>query len=150
MTPAPGTTPSPTGIISGQVTDTNTGKPIVDASVTATGDSEGYGSDTTDQNGKYTISTGLTAGTYTVTASQEGYQDQSKTGVSVSINQVTANVNFQLTPLPAQQSGTITGTVTGAANPIPEISTPMLAVMSIAIASVAVTRLVHKRLSKKT
>jgi hypothetical protein len=94
------------GTISGQVTS-STGGPVTDASVSVQG-LAGSGSTQTDSNGNYIISTGLGTGTYTVTVTETGYQSQTQTGISVTVNQVTANVNFVLTPEP---SGSISGQV---------------------------------------
>jgi len=66
--------------LSGAVVTTNTG---------------GY-SATTDANGNY-IMTGVSPGTYNVTASKSGYQSQTQTGKTVNSNQTTT-VNFTLTP----------------------------------------------------
>jgi hypothetical protein len=134
------TPPTPSGIITGQVTDISTGKPIPDATVAAT-DSEGYGSADTDANGNYVISSGLGTGTYNVTASAPGYQDKTTTGVSVTVNLVTSNVNFQMSKIPPAQSGTITGTVTGAPNPIPEFQYPIAVALSLTLVAVAAGKL---------
>jgi hypothetical protein len=134
------TPPTPSGIIIGQVTDISTGKPIPDATVTAT-DSEGYGSADTDTNGNYVISSGLGTGTYNVTASAPGYQDKTTTGVSVTVNLVTSNVNFQMSKIPPAQSGTITGTVTGAPNPIPEFQYPIAVALSLTLVAAAAGKL---------
>lgn len=144
------TAPTPSGIIAGQVTDVSTGKPIADASVTATGSLGGSGSATTDSNGEYTISSGLTTtGSYNVTASAPGYQDQLKTGVSVTVGAVTSGVNFQLS-ISSATSGTITGTVTGASGAIPEFQYPIAVALSLTLVVAAAGRLFQrtKRLKK--
>ncbi len=137
------TPPAASGIIMGTVTDTSNGNPIANATVSASG-SGGSGSGETDSNGNYVISTGLGAGTYTVTASAHGYQDQNKTNVSVTINQVTPNVNFQLSKIPTAQSGTITGTVTGAPGAVPEFQTPIAVALSLTLVAVAAGRLLSR------
>jgi hypothetical protein len=137
------TPPAASGIIIGTVTDTSDGKPIANATVSASG-AGGSGSGETDSNGNYAISTGLGTGTYTVTATALGYQDQSKTNVSVTVEQVTSNVNFQLSKIPAAQSGTITGTVTGAPGAIPEFQTPIAVILSLTLVAVAAGRLLSR------
>ena len=134
------TPPSPSGIIIGKVTDTDTGKPVANPTVSASG-SGGSGTGETDSNGDYVISDGLGTGTYTVTASAPGYQDHQNTGVSVTVNNVTPNINFQLSKLPTAQSGTITGTVTGAPNAIPEFQYPVAVALSVTLVAVAAARL---------
>lgn len=135
VTPSP-----PSGIISGRVTDMSNGKPIAGATVTASGPD--YGSATTDSNGNYIISSGLgTTGSYNVTASAAGYQDQLTTGVSVTVNVITPNVIFQLSKIPPAQSGTITGTVTGTPGAIPEFQYPIAVALSLTLVAAAVGRL---------
>ncbi|MEM2911607.1 MAG: carboxypeptidase-like regulatory domain-containing protein [Candidatus Bathyarchaeia archaeon] len=114
--------PPPSGIITGRVTDTR-GNPIEGALVTAEGPA-GYGTGTTDENGNYVISSGLGTGTYTVTASAPGYIDEQITGVSVTVGKVTSGIDFQLEPIPPEQSGRISGTVQGDENIIPEFQNP--------------------------
>jgi len=82
--------PSPpsTGQISGTVTDAATRKAIGGATV-----NNGATSATTNSNGNYTISN-VPQGTYTVTASANGYQSSSRT-ITVSSGQ-TATANFSL------------------------------------------------------
>jgi hypothetical protein len=117
--------PTPSGIIMGKVTDTNN-NPIQNAHVNATGETKSdYGSADTDAQGNYVISSGLwDTDNYTVSVSAVGYTSASLTHVSVTVSQVTANKNFQLSPIPAAQSGAIAGTVQGEANPIPELQYP--------------------------
>jgi hypothetical protein len=116
--------PPPSGIITGKVTDASSSKPIASAHVTASGPS-GSGEADTDSNGNYIISSGLDAGTYSVTASASGYQQQDRSDVSVTVYQTTANIDFQLSPVPPAQSGKISGTIQGDANPIPEFQYPI-------------------------
>jgi len=138
------TPPPPSGIITGKVTDTSD-KPIVDAVVVADGPA-GHGEAETDENGNYVISTGLGTGTYTVSASAPGYSDAQITDVSVTINQVTSNINFQLTQIPPAQSGRITGTIQGDSNAIPEFPNPI----TILLATIPLTVLTLKLLKTKT
>jgi len=102
----------PTGVITGTISDTDN-KPIAGASVSA-----GSGVATTDFQGVYTISSGLPTGSYTVTVSAHGYQDQNRTAVSVTAGNTTSDINFKLVRIPASKSGTISGTVTGEDNPL--------------------------------
>lgn len=106
---------TPTGTITGRVTNT-TGSPIEGAFVLAEGPS-GSGDAQTDSNGDYSISSGLGTGTYTVNASATGYSTISVTGVSVTVDQVTPDVNFQLPSVP---SGIISGIVEAEFPVIPE------------------------------
>jgi Carboxypeptidase regulatory-like domain len=108
-------TVTPSGTISGQVTN-SIGGPVSFADVTAQG-TVGSGSAFTDSNGNYAISTGLGTGTYTVNVTATGYVSKGQTGISVTVNQVTANVNFVLNPIP---SGRISGQVLSTqASPFP-------------------------------
>jgi hypothetical protein len=124
--------PSPTGSISGNVADAED-RSIEGATVVASG--TGSGSATSDANGDYTIY-GLVPGTYTVEAWANGFQTQNITDVSVAAYEDTPENNFQLWPLPPEQSGVLTGTVTGEANPIPEFTvwTTLLLLLSSAAA----------------
>jgi hypothetical protein len=142
------TPPPASGIISGRVTDANSGNPVSGASVTATGSGTGSsGSATTDANGNYTISSGLATDSYTVAVSNaKGYQTANQTGISVQINQVTSNVNFALQLIPASQSGTISGSVSGDINPIPEFEYPIAAMFIITL----VAAIILKASSRKT
>jgi len=128
--------PSPSGIISGRVTEMD-GDPIQDALVTAQG-SEGFGETRTDENGDYVISQGLGTGTYTVFASDTGYSMQNVSGVSVTVGQVTPNINPQLPKIPSEQSGRISGTVQGDENPIPEFPTILLVPFFVATTLIVV------------
>jgi len=133
--------PPPSGIITGKVTDTD-GKAIEDALVTAEGP-EGSGEDSTDSNGNYVISSGLGTGTYTVNASASGYSTQSVSGVSVTVGQVTPNINFQLPELPPELSGRISGTVQGDANPIPEFQYPFAILLIVTSVAVVLVKLIN-------
>lgn len=138
--------PSPTGSISGKVTDAED-RPIEYATVSASG--TGLGSAATDENGDYKIYD-LPAGTYTVEASANGFQTQNITGVEVVAYQDTSNISFQLDPLPPEQSGTLSGTVTGEVNPIPEFTmwvAPLL-LLSTATGIVLLKVFKHKKARK--
>jgi hypothetical protein len=139
ITPPP---PTFSGIITGRVTNSsNPTQPIADAHVVASADTtSGYGSNDTDANGYYIIAEDLDTDTYTVTASAFGYQDATLTMVNVYVNQTTSNVNLQLTKIPTAQSGRISGTVTGDANPIPEFEYPIAIMMIITLIAVALAK----------
>lgn len=138
--------PVPSGIIMGKVTDLSS-QPIKYASVSAEGDTTySNGHATTDAQGNYVISSGLETDTYTVTASATGYTSVNTTGVSVTVNQITPNINFQLPKIPPAQSGTISGTVQGNENPIPEFTNPIFVLIILA----ATTVLFIKKLKIKT
>jgi len=141
------TPPTPSGIITGRITDQNN-NPIRFASVEATG-SNGTGFGETDSNGYYNISSGLLTGNdYNVSATATGYYDAYYPNlVSVVVGQTTSNINFQMTAKPAQTFGTITGTVTGAPNPIttvPEFQYPLIAMLSLTLATAVAGRLMLK------
>lgn len=137
-------TATPSGTITGRITDQN-GNPIAGASVSATG-TNGTGSADTDSNGDYSISSGLGTGTdYNVSATASGYYPTYyQSLVSVTVGQTTSNINIQMTALPAQSYGTITGTVTGAANAIPEFQYPLMAMLSLTLVAVVAGRLMLK------
>ena len=124
---------TPSGTITGRVTNT-TGSPIEGALVLAEGPA-GSGDAYTDNNGDYSISSGLGTGTYTVNASATGYSMISVTDVSVTVDQVTPDVNFQLPSIP---SGIISGMVESESPVIPEYPHPifgfLLAASVIAVA----------------
>ena len=138
------TPPTPSGTITGRITD-QSNNPIRFASVTATG-TNGSGSGDTDINGYYNISSGLRTGTdYNVTVTASGYNDSSyQSLVSVTVDQTTPNINIQMTAKPAQTFGTITGTVTGAPNPIPEFQYPLMAMLSLTLVAAAAGKLMLK------
>ena len=128
---------TPSGTITGRVTNT-TGSPIEGAFVFAEGPA-GSGDAQTDSNGDYSISTGLGTGIYAVNASATGYSTISVTGVSVTVDQVTSDVDFQL---PTAPSGIISGTVRAEFSAISEFSHPIFVFLfSASIASVAFTKL---------
>ena len=98
-------TVTPSGTITGRVT--SSGTPISSAYVTVQG-TGGSNSNYTDSNGNYIISSGLGTGSYTVNVTATGYVSQQQTGVSVTLNQITANINFALANAP---SGIISGQI---------------------------------------
>ena len=120
------------GTIRGRITN-STGSPMEFVTVDAEGDS-GFGSATTNSNGDYEINTGLLTGTYNVTVSEPGYVAQTRTGVSVILNQVTSNINFQLQQIP---SGRISGFVQSLVAPIPEFHSEFIMIVIFAAASIA-------------
>ena len=81
------------GWIEGYVTDRETSLPIVGAAVTA----DGYAA-TTDMFGYYNVEAPSPA-TYNVTASAEGYYNESQLGIFVDFL-ATVNLNFVSTPFP--------------------------------------------------
>jgi len=91
---------SNTGTLTGVVTNLNTGGAISGATVSYSG-----GSTTTDSSGRYTFS-GVTSGTYSVTATASGYLSRTYSGVTVNPG-VTNTQDVQLST-----SGRVTGTVT--------------------------------------
>ena len=130
------TPPIPSGTISGRITDLNS-NPIRLASVTADGNA-GFGSSETDDNGYYSISSGLgTETNYNVSVTSSGYFDAFyPTLVSVTVGQTTPNINIQMSAKPAATFGTITGTVIGASNPIiPEFPNFMMGMLPLALAT---------------
>jgi hypothetical protein len=131
--------PTPSGIIMGMVTDIDD-KPIANVWITA-GSGEAY----TDENGEYVISSGLATGTYTVFAEASGYLPQNITGVGVTEGLITPNINFQLSKIPPGQSGTISGTVTGDPNPIPELQYPIAALLIATATAISLTRLFNTK-----
>jgi hypothetical protein len=138
------TPPMPSGTITGRITDQSS-NPIRFASVTASG-SNGTGSGETDSNGYFNISSGLKNGNdYNVTATASGYYDASyATLVSVTVGQTTPNINIHMTAQPAQNFGTITGTVTGAPGAIPEFQYPLMAMLSLTLVAAVAGKLMLK------
>jgi hypothetical protein len=108
-TPSPSATPAP-ATIAGQVIDGSTRLAIIGATVSA---SPGGASTTTDVNGNYSL--GVSAGSYTVTASAPTYNSASQS-VSVKAGQQLP-LNFKLTSITAY--GSLTGTVTDAVTHAP-------------------------------
>jgi len=136
----------PSGIITGKVTDTSS-KPITSALVMAEGPA-GSGEAYTDANGSYVISSGLGTGTYTVNASAPGYSTQTADSVSVTVGQVTS-VDFQLSKLPPEQLGSISGTVEGDMNPIPEIQHPIVILLIVTSVAVVLIKLSNVKAKRK-
>jgi len=133
--------PPPSGIIMGKVSDIN-GNPIVNALVTAEGPA-GSGQDYADWNGNYVISQGLGGtGIYTVRVNATGYLS-SLTNVSVTVGEVTSNINFQLSRIPPEQSGIISGTTSGDENPISEFQYPIATFLIITLAVAVLTKLIN-------
>jgi hypothetical protein len=93
----------PHGVITGQVTDKATGKPLAGAAVTAK--PGGYVT-RTDSSGDYTLN--VAGATYQMRTSDFGYTTGTKSGVTVAANQ-TVTENFALAGPPP---GTLSGTVT--------------------------------------
>jgi hypothetical protein len=81
-----------TGTLQGTVTDASNGNPISGAMV----DAGAGGSATTDSNGFYQIDN-IPAGTYDVTASANGYNSSTATGVVITAGSTTTQ-DFALTP----------------------------------------------------
>jgi carboxypeptidase family protein len=108
-TPTPTATPAPAAI-AGQVIDGSTKLAIIGATISA---SPGGASTTTDVNGDYSL--GVSAGSYTVTASAPTYNSASQT-VSVKAGQQLP-LNFKLTSITAY--GSLSGTVTDAVTHAP-------------------------------
>lgn len=139
---------SPSGTITGKVTDTNS-QPIPNAYVSAEGNTTySYGSATTDSQGNYAISTGLATDTYTVTASKTNYTSANTTSVSVTVNEVTSGINFQLSKMPTVQSGTISGTVQGDQNPVPEFTNPVIVLLILTTATIFFAKRVKTRANR--
>jgi hypothetical protein len=132
-------TAEPSGIITGRVTDSLTGDPIDSAYVQAY-DTFGFGSNFTDSNGDYIIDEGLGTGTYNVTVSETGYATQTISGVSVTENVVTANIDFQMDAIP---SGRISGHIITEGTPIPDFPSGwyMLGIFAIAAAVIAAVKI---------
>ena len=107
-------TPAGTSAIGGRILSSDTGRPVKRARVFVTGGGRGGRTTTTDDQGVYSI-TGLVAGTYTITASKNGFVDavygqrhptQPGTALQLSDNQQLTNVDLRLT-----RGGVITGRV---------------------------------------
>ena len=127
------TTPPPpgSGSISGIVTDSLTGEPIINAMVTACRTSACGGRAFTDSFGVYTIQN-LSAGDYQVMASARNYRTKRyPTSVAVVIGQSTADINFALvgstTPPPPPNPGSISGVVTDSATGAPIVGAIVIA-----------------------
>ena len=99
------------GALQGIVTNAVTGFPVQGALVALSGGLSLGKSDTTDSEGRYSISS-IIPGNYTATITQTYYDTKTAT-VAIPIN-ATLTANFALTQTP----GTIQGTITGNAGPI--------------------------------
>jgi Carboxypeptidase regulatory-like domain len=106
--------PQGTASISGRVLAADTGRPVKRARVTVAGGGRGGRAATTDDQGRYQIGE-LSAGTYTVTGSKNGFVDavfgqrrpqQPGTPIAIVDAQAVANVDLRLT-----RGGVITGHV---------------------------------------
>ncbi len=106
--------PQGTGSISGRILTADTGRPVKRARVTVSGGGRGGRTTTTDDQGHYQV-TELSAGSYTVTGSKNGFVDalygqrrpqQPGTPVTLADAQVAANIDLRLT-----RGGVITGRV---------------------------------------
>jgi hypothetical protein len=87
----------------------------------------------------------LATGTYTVFVEATGYLPQNMTGVNVVEDQITSNIDFQMSKIPPAQSGTISGTVTGDLNPIPELQYPIAALLIATATAISLTRLFNAK-----
>ncbi|MDQ1280523.1 MAG: hypothetical protein QG670_1786 [Thermoproteota archaeon] len=133
--------PTPSGEIRGRIIDINN-NPIRSASVAASG-SNGTGYGSTDDNGDYNISSGLLTGNdYNVSVTATGYFDAYyPTLVSVTIGQTTDNINIQMLAEPATTFGTITGSVIGNPIIIPEFSSTIIEIISLALVTAVAIKL---------
>jgi large repetitive protein len=104
---------SPSGVISGKVTNSVNGQPLsgVDIFVTNSLGTVFYGSATTDSSGNYQINTDLATGSYTVEAFYGSSFATYPSSVNVIAGQTTSSINFQLTVV-VIPSGTVSGKVT--------------------------------------
>jgi hypothetical protein len=142
--------PSPitSGIINGTVTDSN-GAPIANSLVTAEGQTLfSNQSAQPDSSGNYIISTGLPNDTYSVTASAPGYLPSSQT-VTVTVGNV-SQADFTLTTIPPDQSGTISGTVTGGGTPlVAEYQSPLIVLLVLTLAAMAIARSSTRKVKRR-
>jgi protocatechuate 3,4-dioxygenase beta subunit len=106
--------PQGTASISGRVLTADTGRPLKRARVMVSGGGRGGRSTTTDDQGRYAVTT-LSAGSYTITASKAGFVDasygqrrplQPGTPLQVADGQQAANIDLRLV-----RGGVITGHV---------------------------------------
>jgi len=142
--------PSPitSGIITGRVTDSKSA-PIANSLVTAEGQTLfSNQSAQPDSSGNYIISTGLPNDTYNVTASGPGYLPSSQT-VTVTVGNL-SQADFTLTEIPSDQSGTISGTVTGGGTPlIPEYESPLIMLLLVTLAAVAIAKSSNRKVKPR-
>ena len=99
------------GALHGHVYDAATLAPLADATVTAQWDQGGQWADTTDTAGYYTLT--VPNGTYTVTGTLFGYDDEVVTGVPVITDQVTTQDLYLEPSAEYVVSGTVTEAGTG-------------------------------------
>jgi carboxypeptidase family protein len=108
------TAPQGTSVISGRVLTADTGRPVKRARVIVSGGGRGGRTTTTDDQGRYQVGE-LTAGSYNVTASKNGFVDsvygqrrpqQPGTPVTLADAQAVGNIDLRLT-----RGGVITGIV---------------------------------------
>ncbi len=111
-----------TGAISGIVTDSATGAPVINAMVTACSHATICGGRAvTDSNGYYLIDN-LNEGNYLVVAHARNYRSfRYPDSVAVVAGQTTADINFILIPrmTPPQNAGTISGVVIDSTTNLP-------------------------------
>ena len=100
---------SPSGVISGTVTNVANGQPISDVSILVTSSTGGFGFATTDSSGNYMVNTDLATGSYTVEAIYDIQFSTYPSPVNVVAGQTTSGINFQFT---VTLSGIISGQVT--------------------------------------
>ncbi|HXX86836.1 MAG TPA: carboxypeptidase-like regulatory domain-containing protein [Candidatus Acidoferrum sp.] len=100
------------------VVDASSGVPLSGVLVTAVG-SGGFGYAYTDNKGQFNITNGLTAGNYTVVASQQGYLDAEIDNISVIAGSETSGVPLYMS-LSGGVFGKVTDNVTGQG--IPNVS----------------------------
>jgi hypothetical protein len=91
-----GISTAPSTSLTGLVTDSSTGQPLSNVSITVIDPLKTH-SAVTGSNGTYTIS-GLAEGTFTATFSKSGYFDQTVTGILA--DGQTLPLNIQLSPIP--------------------------------------------------
>ncbi|WP_266075828.1 S8 family serine peptidase [Haladaptatus caseinilyticus] len=99
------------GNLTGTVTDSETGEPVENATVTIDVDiGDGDYTAVTDGNGEYEIEN-VPSGTHNSTVSADGYDEVTDT-VTVPVDDTTT-ANFELDPTPGTISGTVTASDTG-------------------------------------
>jgi len=136
------------GQIVGRVSDAVTKRPIFGASVRISGATTA--TVTTDEKGYYSYLAG--AGSYTVTSMAPGYKTNSST-VAVTVGEIkdvyyptASSLGFQVEKLSGSGSATISGTITGDSNPIPEF--PVAAVPVIFSLTILTLLLVSRKIRR--
>jgi iron complex outermembrane receptor protein len=109
-----GSAEAQTGSITGKITDAEGGMPVVGARITAVSGLRTAATVVSGDNGMFRI-TGLSEGTYTVSATRIGFQAKRADGVSVS-GSGAATVNFAMTEISTKLNEVVT-TVTRGATP---------------------------------